>query len=440
MSEQVLITPFTAVARREDQLNREVDITDVRVLPIIRVAFYIYIASIPFETVDLGRIELTSITFGILLFTLLFQFSICLKRPPLAYACFFIYTGVFAFPIVTGQTAFGEEATWQLKVILHLVVMSWVAFNLMKSERIARGAIIALAMSCALLAVLQVTGISKTTVGYGDSMQRTTSFGFHPNNLARILCLGLLALVGLTYGGMKKEPNFPRAFVWIMVALIGYAIVQTGSRGGLVALVAGLSFVVLRQGDLGDKIRNVAVLTVGVGLVGAIAYQSPLLRERFERALDDGDLARREEIYPAAWEMVEERPLTGWGGKDSEFELGTRLAREDEASKNPHNLFLYVLVATGAVGTIPMVLGLVLTARSAWRSRHGPRGVVPLSLLSTVVVVNMSGLWLFSKMHWFVVAYVLSATSVFVLRQKTERDEARSLSDTGKLRRTPRYA
>jgi O-antigen ligase len=392
-------------------------IPDARVAPIVRLAFYGYVATIPFETVNLGiPVEITAISLGLLLLTLVFQITLCLRKPPVAFICFFVYLAIFALPVVTDESAFSDEAFWQLIVLTQLVVMCWVSFNLMKSEQVARTAITVFATFCVLLAFLQVTGVSETTTNYEESIQRTTSFGFHPNNLARMFALCLLILVGLSYGGMRN-PIKARGVVWIMFAVVAFAIIETGSRGGLLALMAGLSFIVLRRGDVKAKIRNVIVLLAGFGIFSFIAFESDVFRSRFDRAMNDGDLARREQIYPTAWAMFLEKPLVGWGGKASEFELGARLAHEEEVSKNPHNLILYILVATGVAGGLPMLLGLTLTAGAAWRARKGPRGVLPLSLFSTVVVANMSGLWLHNKMHWFVLAYTLSSTSVFVVRK-----------------------
>ena len=421
MAEHAIAQPFVSMSPKRDgdlrTLAEAPTIPDARVAPIVRLAFYGYVATIPFETVNLGiPVELTAISLSLLLLTLVFQISLCLRKPPVAFICFFIYLAIFAMPVLTEESSFTNEASWQLVVLTQLVVMCWVSFNLMKSEQVARTAITVFAVSCVLLALLQVAGVSETTTNYEESIQRTTSFGFHPNNLARMFALCFLVLVGLCYGGMRN-PIKARGIVWIMFAVVAFAIIETGSRGGLLALMAGLSFIVLRQGDIKAKIRNVIVLLAGFGLFAFMAFESDVFRGRFDKAMNDGDLARREQIYPTAWAMFLEKPILGWGGKDSEFELGTRLAHEEEVSKNPHNLFLYVLVATGVAGTVPMLLGLLLTAGVAWRERKGPRGVLPLSLFSTVMVANMSGLWLHNKMHWFVIAYTLSSTSVFVVRK-----------------------
>jgi O-antigen ligase len=389
-----------------------------RVVPPVRAAFYFYAATIPFETIDLGIpvLELTMVSFFVLVGSLIFQPDLALRKPPAAFGLFVLYVIVFTIPTALGYTPVQEEAEWQLKVLIHLVIMGWVVFNIMKNQEVARTGLIVLGVACATLAALQVTGISETNAGYESTSDRTTSFGFHPNNLARILALGMLAIVGLAYGtrrGLKKLGLLVPAFI----LLIGYAIIQTGSRGGLLALFAGLMVIVLGDGSARSRARNAVLVGAAVLFIAGLALTSELTASRFEDALDDGDLARRELIYPMAWEMFLEKPLVGWGGKASEYELGARLGHPEEESKNPHNLILYLLVATGLVGAVPMLAGIGLALYAAWSTRTGGLGVLPLAMLVTVLVANMSGLWLHNKMHWFVIALALSTVSVVKVRQ-----------------------
>ena len=396
---------------------------DIHVSKIVRLAFYAFVATIPFETVDLGiSVEPTVISLVVLVLALPLQPAVVLRKPPMAFLCFFFYLTFFAVPTLSQDVGFRDEAVWQLMVLVQLVAMAWIAFNLLKSERVARGALTTFALSCAFLAFLQIAGISESTTNYEESIQRTTSFGFHPNNLARILGLGLIALVGIGFM-IRKRTQLPRWLLIASCAVIGLAIIETGSRGGLLALGAGLSMVVFRVGDIRARMAGIALLAVAFVFFLVSALQSELFTSRVERTLDNGDLARREDIYPTAWGMFLEKPLFGWGGKSGEFELGTRLAHEDEVSKNPHNLILYLLMATGLFGTVPMLVGLFMAVRSAWRARAGPRGVLPLALLVSVLIANMSGLWLHNKMHWFVVALALSSSGVFaVMRIKRKGD------------------
>jgi len=275
---------------------------------------------------------------------------------------------------------------------------------------VAEWAPLALAAACTVLPRLQVTCIASHATDTGARGERITAFGFPPNSLARILPLGLLALIGLTYG--RGRSFFQPVFIaWPAVALVGVALIQTGSRGGLVALGAGLATLILRSGSWERKLLNAfGVLLVAVFFALA-SMQSEIMRERFERTVEEGDLARREQIYPAAWEMIRERPLAGWGPIEGTYELGSRLGHPEEETKNPHNLLLYSLVSTGVVGTLPLLAGLALAAYAAWRSRHGAHGVLPLALVAALFVANMSGVWLFNKLYWLVTAYALASVN-----------------------------
>ena len=378
--------------------------------PVVRWSFYLFIATIPFETVSTGlSVEPTAVSLGILLVSLIFSPTLVFCRPPLAFGLFAAYLSIFAAPIVGGpQNAYSSEAWWQLLVTTQLLLMCWVAYNLLQHEHIAWRALLVLGLGCLLLAVLQLTGLSQNVTDYGGTTKRVTAFGFHPNNVARILALGLLAFFGLAYASRHSFIR-PRWVVWIAFALIGVAIVQTSSRGALLAVGAGIFVFALRPGKSADKIRNLALVAVAIGFFLSVAFQFENTIARFEEAVDEGDLARREQIFPMAWQLFLERPVFGWGPVTAQYELGGRLAHVDEDSKNAHNMVLNTLMTNGLLGAIPLFAGTFLALYAAWKSRSGPRGVLPLSMIVMLLIANMSGNWTTNKMHWFVVAYALSS-------------------------------
>ncbi|HEV2762598.1 MAG TPA: O-antigen ligase family protein [Pyrinomonadaceae bacterium] len=377
----------------------------------VRWTFYAFVFSLPFETIEWGPLEPPTVLGALLLAgCALLQPGLLLRWPPAGFWCFLAYVYVSVALGALEFTRHRSEVTHDLFLLVQLTTLCWIAYCLMRDERVAAGALGALVAACALLALLQVTGVASKATDVGAKVERVTALGFHPNNLARIFALGLLALVGLTYA-RRQALLRPRYLAWPAVALVGVALVQTGSRGGLLALGAGLSVFVLGGGSLWSKARNL----VGVGAVALffvfVGVQSEVTRGRFEKTLEEGDLARREEIYPSAWRMFREKPLLGWGGVTSTYELGSRLGHPEEESKNPHNLILYALVSAGLAGTLPLLAGLAMCARAAWRSRRGAHGVLPLVLAVAVLTANMSSLWLFNKLHWLVMAYALASVS-----------------------------
>lgn len=396
--------------------------SDVYVVPAVRWAFYFFVAVIPFETVELGiPLEVTMIALGLLLLSLVFQLPLCFRKPPLAFGLFVLYMSILSAPYLFIDETYADEAEWQLMVQAQGILICWIAYNVMRSYRVARNALLILGLSCSLVALLQLSGIAESVTYFGPLTKRTTAFGFHPNNIARILSLGLLGLVGLAYG-FKRSYIQPRYVVWIGFAIIGTAIVQTGSRGGLLALGAGILVFVLRTGNASAKIRNAFLVLCGLGFFLIVAMQFENTMSRFESAFEDGKLARRELIYPMAWEMFLKKPVFGWGITTAQYELGARLGHVDEDSKNAHNLVLNTLISTGLLGGIPLFAGTLLAVWAAWKARQGSRGILPLAMIATVLVANMSGNWISNKLHWLVVAFALASASVLAVKRKSGRN------------------
>jgi O-antigen ligase len=385
--------------------------------------FYAFVFSLPFETVGEGFFEPPTIVGGLLLASTLLQPGLFLRWPPAGFWCFIVYFYLFATLGVLEPARYRADLWRSVALLAQLTTLCWIAYCLMRDRRVAERALLALAAACALLALLQVTGLASRATDVGARVERVTAFGFHPNNLARILTLGLLALVGLTYGRARSffQPVF---LAWPAVGLVGVALIQTGSRGGLLALGVGLTTLVLRGGSWRTKLLNALGLLVVGAFFAVAASQSEIMRERFERTVEEGDLARREQIYPSAWAMFRERPLAGWGPVASTHELGSRLGHPEEDTKNPHNLILYALVSSGVAGSLPLLFGMALAAWAAWRSRKGAHGVLPLALVAAVLIANMSGLWLFNKLHWLVMAYALASAS-YSQRRNADRKEFR---------------
>jgi O-antigen ligase len=375
---------------------------------VIRWLFYAFVFSLPFETALEGWLEPTTILGALLLLSTLLQPTLFLKWPPKGFWCFVIYLYLFVSLSALEPSQYNEFVIRNVFLLIQLTILGWIAYCVLREPRVAERALLIFAAGCVVLALLQVTGIASRAVEADASVVRVTALGFHPNNLARILMVGLLVLIGVTFGRTRSllRPVFV-TFPFILV--IGAALIQTGSRGALIALTIGLTTLVLRSGSLGMKVLNMAGIVLMVGLIFVAALQSDVMRARFEETIEDGDVARRDQIYPAAWQMFSEKPLLGWGPVASTYELGMRLGHPEEETKNPHNLILYGLVSTGLVGSFFLFLGLAVAVSSAWKTRHGPHGILPLAMGVSVIVANMSGLWLFNKLHWLVMAYALAS-------------------------------
>ncbi|HYJ85683.1 MAG TPA: O-antigen ligase family protein [Pyrinomonadaceae bacterium] len=383
---------------------------------IVRWVFYAFVFSLPFETAFEGLLEPTSILGGLLLLTTLLQPGIFLRWPPKAYLCFLVYLYLFAAFTVLEPSQYRSLSIQSLFVLAQLTVLGWIAYCVMRDRHVAARALLTFGAACTVMAIVQVTGVASQVAEGHSEIVRMTAFGFHPNALARLLMLGLLAIIGLSLA-RRKSLLTSLLVAFPFVALLGVGLIQTGSRGGLLALMMGLMTFVLRPGTTRTKILNTMGILLMVVFIGVATLLSGVMTARFEETLEDGDLARRERIYPAAFEMFQEKPFLGWGPITSTYELGMRLGHPEEETKNPHNLILFGFVTTGLLGSLPLFMGIGLAVIGSWRTRHGAHGSLPLAMLVAVMAANMSGLYLFNKLHWLVMAYAMASVSYVPLKE-----------------------
>lgn len=408
---------FMPLASRDD-----VQAPNQRGITIIRWLFYAFIFSLSFETAgeDIGMIEPPTVVGGALLLSTLLQPGLLLRWPPAGFWCFIIYFYLFvATGLLFEESQYRALFLQNVMIMGQLTLLAWVAFNLMRDSETARKALISLAAASVVLSVIQILGVAQGATEVKGEVERAAALGFHPNHLARILVLGILALMGMLYIRkqlLSRKVLFASPLIVILVAVL----IQTGSRGALLALAAALLTFALSAGSLKRRAINAGGLLVLLGLLALAAVNSDIMRSRFEETIEDGDLARRELIYPMSWQMFTEKPLLGWGSATSVYELGMRLGHPEEETKNPHNLILYGLVTSGVVGSFPLFLGTGLAIFAAWRARHRAHGILPLAMVVAVLVANMSGVWIANKLHWLVIAYALASAHYELRTQSTD--------------------
>ena len=135
------------------------------------------------------------------------------------------------------------------------------------------------------------------------------------------------------------------------------------------------------------------------------------MKNRWEDSVRTGNLAGREQLYPALWNMFLEKPVLGWGPVTNQHELAIRIGERERSTRAAHNVVLELLTATGLIGTIPFLLGGWLCLRDAWRARGGDHGILPVALFASVFLSNMSGDWIAGKLIWLMLAFAAASVS-----------------------------
>jgi len=372
----------------------------VAVNPVVRAAFYGFVFSIPFDLPYLKlSLEVTTVTGALFLLCTLIQPSVSFRRIPGAVMWFVVYLWMFGLSTLINRNPLNSLVLVLFLFMVQLVLILWTSSNLLRDPRVMRGVIITLALAVALRAVLQELGIGATTKELWTGGERVSAFGQNPNLASIIMSVGIVMLLHLR----------PRLLTWPLAAFGAYAVMQTGSRGGLLCFVAGLLVWALMSGrTAGAKVRGLALGLIAVALLGVGVMRSEMLRNRL-LAAEEGRLAGRERIYPAVLSMISEKPVFGWGPVENQVEIAQRIGELRKDKRDAHNLVLDLMSSTGLAGTIPFLLGMGMCVLSAFRARRGPYGSLPLAICAVTFVGCMSGTWIAAKIVWLVFAIALAA-------------------------------
>jgi len=382
----------------------------VVISPVVRLAFYFFILSIPFEMPNRTiPLEIPTITGSLFLLWTVFSFGTVYRRIPTPLFWFGAWLWFFGLSTLWNRGDHLGQVVGLFVTFVQLVLLMWAGSNVMRDPRAMRGALLTFALACFLRAAVQVLGIGATYHQEWTGGYRTTLMGQNPNHSAIILAAGLVAVLNLRL----------RVVAWLMAGVIGLALIQTGSRGGLMCAAVGTLTLLWHGRNTWARVRGVLLGLVVLGLLAFAALRSPMLSARFESVVTEHSLAGRERIYPAVLGMISERPVVGWGPVENQYEIAQRIGEEKQDRRDAHNLLLELFSSTGFLGAIPFLVGLTLCIREAWRARRGRWQMLPFALLMGVLTGSISGTWIAAKVLWFALAVAVAA-GAYVSRKNTD--------------------
>lgn len=274
---------------------------------------------------------------------------------------------LWLFSVVAGGTLLVSSDRAETAITLGMLVLILTFGHLSATRRwIDPGTVrgdLALVFSLAVIA--QTIGLSgraggaEWAVGDYDRYVGLTSNA----NFAGVLSAITLPLVPLV---ARDRSAWGRLTVAFGAAALFFALLVSGSRGALLAAVAG----VLVAGAVRTeqaRLLNIAWVATLAAVVVA-AYNSALLAagaDVFVRDATTNFGSGRLGIYQLALTHWQQSPLLGTGFGTSEGTVGLAA----------HNIFLTALLETGAVGATLFVVAIV----SLWRTRPAVGGAATLS-------------------------------------------------------------
>jgi O-antigen ligase len=239
-------------------------------------------------------------------------------------------------------------------------------------------------------------------LGAASSEVRHGAFGFDENDLGSMLALGVPTALYLA-GQVRRS--------WRRVALLGAAplcalgVLLTASRGAMLVLLVGLTFVPLSARDWSPRRRAAALgamLVVGSLVVTVVPPATQDRLQSVESEVRSGDLNARLPVWDAAMQAIDDQPLIGTGAGTSDLEIG----RRSGYGLGAHNTYLSVATDLGLVGLSLFALLLLATALHTTGLPRRDRTFTRV-LLATLAVAMVPLHWELQKTVYVVLALVL---------------------------------
>ncbi len=260
--------------------------------------------------------------------------------------------------------------------------------------------------------------------GGAGGVDRVTVGSFHPNDVGMILALGVPIVGYLLFATDDPRNRVALAFaLGPYLPLAGAAVLVTGSRAGVAAMLPGFVYLGYLMGRRHPLVATfaLAVLVSLTPLALSMAPEKVTARlESTQAAVRAGDLNDRGAVWAEGARLIAENPVVGSGS-------GAFRSAAVGVNKVGHNFALTLLAEVGLIGFGLFMAMLVMTFTSL-RRMHGPVRGLWVSIFSAWLFAAMLHNWEYRKQTWFFVALLAASGS---LQPPTEPTERATVDATG---------
>jgi hypothetical protein len=265
---------------------------------------------------------------------------------------------------------------------------------------------------------MTVIGVSRAEVPSVSDLRLLFPVGIDPNQFAVQIAMGVVILAAVALSGSKTDRmRFLR--VWgsltLCLLLAGMAVLS-GSRTGMLAVIAGSSLVLLVRKDSSGRFRlwhhrlawTPAMALIAILAVGPLmASKSASLLERYEEGFFKGDLAGRDMVWRAGAKYFASSAKVilvggGLGGFDESvvdyldrplYHVALQMAAANPSRIDPafapHDDLLRIACDLGVIGLALFVTFYVQVGLACIWTPAAHEATLPLALLATVIVGGM---------------------------------------------------
>jgi O-antigen ligase len=357
------------------------------------------------------------------------------KFQPL-HLCLMIFLAILAFANVLGVdpgfSMWGNlERMDGLITIVHLFIYMLIASSVITSKR--HWFIFA---NLSLLIASIVGGIGLSELGENSKVLIYSTLG--NSSYLAIYTLFHLFLAGLLYL-YNKEKKYSSLYI-VFLIFFSLIIYNTGSRGSLIALLAGAvtTLAIYDKKHFRKFLLYGSLVFMASGALLWSFKSSPFVQssQTLKRIVDiDGSTSTRMKIWRVSAQAIKERPFTGWGQENFTYVLDryydSSLGDAEPWFDRAHNVLFDWTIAAGFPGLI-VYLAIFFTAFVClWKTRTKIQfSLAEKAIISGVLVAYfVNNLFIFDS----VISYIFFFTILSFISAHESEESSASLS---KIRKT----
>lgn len=226
-----------------------------------------------------------------------------------------------------------------------------------------------------------------------------------PNYICAYLAFGVIAALQI----ITEQPERKKKIFAIAELLIyTYIILATGSRGGLIAVLAGVIIYFMVYGDNPSKhlVKKIVLMTIlATALITMIDYLPETLRMRFtiNNVIADGGSGRTE-LWGNAWHLYSNAPLfrqiIGYGTASVIYCFQYFNYSEVNVV---HNIFLETLVELGVIGLVVYLAAVCSFVKKALNNKDK----FSFAVIFCMVIMSLSTSIYTFKPYFNIMMYII---------------------------------
>lgn len=299
------------------------------------------------------------------------------------------------------QYLVGFDTIFSLRLAQNIFFFILITNHIIKNPNVINKILFSIMFSVMSLGLLSFFGIGKEEELLNDLPVRATFFDENPNTFGNKAVMGFAISIYFLFTSNYRL----LAKLFLLSAMIVYVnmVVESASRGALIALaiisITSLYYVKLTL--FKKSVIIVLFLLVSINFISYLQRNSDslLIYLRLSETIEEGNLGGRDLLVKNAFKGFLEKPIMGV----------SRIPLADAKSiyRDPHNVFLAVLLASGVMGFIPFLIFNIMIMLKSYKIYLNTRSFLYIIMYVLIFFIMLKqGGFINSKLLWLTYAII----------------------------------